>query len=150
MKLLPVLLLSVPLYSQSLRLTGGSVRRGESINLSLILESPPGKAPLALQWELAYPSPQIGAEEKDLVRGDAAGAAGKSLTCRGQAEDAGTYFYRCILAGGQNPIPNGPVAVVKCQARSRARTGVAAIRIRNAQAVSSDLKKVEIAPIRAD
>ena len=52
----------------------------------------------------------------DIIAGSAAESGQKALTCRavGDAKEAGkSAVYACILAGGQKPIPNGPIAIVR-------------------------------------
>jgi hypothetical protein len=134
------------LYAQSLHLSAASATPSGTAAVTLSLESPPGKEPLALQWEVVYPSPQLGAEGSDFTAGQAAKASGKSLTCAGKPADADTYVYRCILAGGQKAIGNGPVATLTFHIRSAARTGTAAVQIQNAAGVSASLKKIDIGP----
>jgi hypothetical protein len=91
------------------------VVRGASGSLLLTLESPQGKALSALQWEFTFPQ-NVVVDLADINAGSAAESAQKALTCMGaeQLKDTGKgSVYVCILAGGQKPIPNGPIAVVR-------------------------------------
>jgi hypothetical protein len=114
------------------------------------LDSPAGEEPQALQWEISYPSPKLGLEDGDLVAGDMAGQAGKSLVCSGRVESAAQYVYRCILAGGLKQIPNGAIAVINFRVRSRAEPGPATVRINHALAVGITGREVPIHSNEAD
>src|SRR5260370_15535866 len=107
---LSLALAPIGLWAQSLSIPPSLVARGSSGSLLLILDSPPGKAPVALQWEFTFP-PNVSVDLADIAAGSAAESGEKSLTCRavGDAKEAGkSAVYGCVLAGGQKPIPNGP------------------------------------------
>jgi len=127
-----------------------SAARGSVAVVRLELDSPGGQEPQALQWELSYPAPRLGIEDGDLIAGGVANAAGKSLMCAGRVESAARYVYRCILAGGLKPIPNGAVAVINFRVRAHAELGAATVRISNALAIPIDGKEVSIQPNQAD
>jgi hypothetical protein len=137
-------------HRRSLTLSPISATPGSVAAVQLALDSSAGQEPLALQWELSYPSPKLGLEDGDLVTGSAASSTGKSLSCAGRVESASEYVYRCILAGGLKPIPNGPVALINFRVRPNAKPGPATVRIRNAVAVSIDGKEAPIQPNEAD
>src|ERR1035437_799087 len=110
-----LVLASTGLWAQSLSIAPSTVTRGASGSLLLTLESPQGKAPAALQWEFTFP-PNVVVDLADIAAGSSAESAQKALTCRSveKTKDAGQgSVYGCILAGGQKPIPNGPVAAVR-------------------------------------
>src|ERR1700691_167344 len=70
---------------------------------SVALDSPPSKAPVALQWEISDP-PAIAIGTSDITIGKAAESAGKSLTCAPRTAKPPLQrrtAYACILAGGQ-------------------------------------------------
>ena len=99
--------------------------------MTVTLTFMPGKEPVALQWEVSYPSPQLGIEDGDMAIGAAAKKAGKALTCQGRPQDAGTYVYRCVLVGGPERLSNGSVAVVSFRVRATARPGPTTVRLSN-------------------
>ena len=78
------------------------VTRGGSGSLLLTLESPEGKAPLALQWEFTFP-PNVAVDLADIVAGSAAESAQKALTCRAVQDKRrrsrlGLWLYSCRWA----------------------------------------------------
>jgi hypothetical protein len=150
MKLLLFLLAGLSLHGQTLKMASVSAQKGQVGTLLLTLSSPEGKAPAALQWDIAYPSPKIGIGEKDVIAGGAAESSGKDLTCAGHPEGAGTYVYRCVLAGGVKPIRNGTLAIIKFQVRPTTLPGPVIVEIRNAQGASAEAAKVEIASTQAE
>src|SRR2546423_12874756 len=125
------------MWAQALTVSPAAGVRGSVASVVISSTFPAGSEPVALQWELSYPSPQLGLENGDLAAGSAAARAGKSLTCVGRAENAGTYVYRCILAGGGKEIPNGAAAVAAFRIRPQARPGPATVLISSALAVSA-------------
>ena len=137
-------------WGQTLSITRGTGAPGGVASLVLSLQFPSGRQPVALQWELSYPAAQLGTGDNDLQPAQAATASGKSLTCAGRPKDAGTYLYRCILAGGKAGIGMGAIATVKFQIRARARSGAAAVRVSNAVAVYPDGKQSKLEPVQAD
>lgn len=134
------------LWAQSLSIPPSTVTRGASGQLLLTLESPQGKAPLALQWEFTFP-PNMVVEVADIAAGSAAESAQKALTCRAveRTKDGGQgSVYGCILAGGQKPIPNGPVAAVRYRVPLEIRQITEKVRVGKAIGASADLKRVEL------
>ncbi|MBZ5618896.1 MAG: AMIN domain-containing protein [Acidobacteriia bacterium] len=141
---------SAPSPQGALRISPASAAPGSTAAVRVELDFPLGAEPVALQWEISYPSPQLGLEEGDLVIGSAASSVGKSLACAGRVESAGVYVYRCVLAGGQKRVSNGPVALVNFRVRPQAQPGPATVRLSNAVGVSIDLSTVKIPPVEAD
>jgi hypothetical protein len=138
------------LGAQSLSLPPSVIAHGEFASFLLTIQSPPGKAPVALQWQFAFPR-NVVIDLSDIAAGSAAESAEKSLTCRAvdKTKDAGgASVYNCILAGGQKTIPNGPVAAVRLRIPSEIRQIAEKIHVAKALAVSNDLKGVEIAEIQ--
>jgi hypothetical protein len=139
------------LHAQSLLLPPSMVTHGTSGSLLLSLQSPSGKAPVALQWEFTFPS-NVVVDLADIVAGSAAESAEKSLTCRAVEQKNGAgqgSLYGCILAGGQKPIPNGPVATVRYRVPSETRQIAEKIRVGKVIGVSADLKRIEIQDLQA-
>jgi len=140
----------IPIQAQALNISSASAGPGGVAQVVISLNAPPGKEPLALQWELSYASPQLGLESEDLVIGSAAKSAGKSLNCTGRPESAGTYVYRCILQGGAESILTGPVALVAFHVRATARLGPTSVRLDNALGVTRDGAGVSIPQNQAE
>jgi hypothetical protein len=134
----------------ALQISPASAFRGDRAIVVISLNAKSGNPSVGLQWELSYPSIALGTDERELVPGGAALSAGKTLSCTGIADDPAKYMYRCVLAGGSSPIPNGPVAQIIFRVRESARLGPATLEVRNAMAVAPDGKRVEITPTRAD
>jgi hypothetical protein len=105
-----------------------------------------GKAPVALQWEFTFP-PNVVVDLEDIAAGSAAESVEKALTCRavGKAKDAGqSSVYACILAGGQKPIPNGPIAAVRYRVPLEIRQIPEKVRVGKVVGATANLKKIEI------
>jgi len=145
-------LLSMPglVWGQALNLSPVSAAAGKVAPMTMTFKAPSGAEPTALQWEISYPSPQLGLEETDVAIGSAAKAAGKTLTCHGRPLDAGKYIYRCILAGGSQRVPSGPVAVFSFRVRASAQPGRATVQLSNTMGVSSDGKQTAVDSSQAD
>jgi hypothetical protein len=91
-------------------------------------------------------------ELSDIAGGSAAESAEKSLTCRAieKTKDAGQgSMYNCIVAGGQKPIPNGPVATIRYRIPLEVRQIAGKVRVRKAAGVTGDLKKIDIEELEA-
>jgi hypothetical protein len=130
--------------AQSLLIPPSMVTRGGSGSLLLTLKSPEGKAPLALQWEFSFP-PNVVVDLADIVAGSAAESTQKAVTCRVVKKDGtkGTT-YGCILAGGQKPLPNGPIAIVRYRVPAEVRQIAEKVRVAKALGVTADLKSVAL------
>jgi hypothetical protein len=150
MRLLCAFLICLPVCGQTLRISPLTVRRGATGTLVLSLESPAGKEPVALQFEFLYPAPQLSVDDSGLVVAGAAQTAGKSVTCAGRPEDAGTYVYRCILIGGDKRLPQGPLVRIEFRVRAEAKLGRATVKLRRAQGVGADLKGLDLPSQEAD
>jgi hypothetical protein len=146
-----LLLAFVSLRAQTLLLPPSVVTRGASGTLLLTLQSPSGRAPLALQWEFTFPQ-NVAVDLADIVAGSAAESAEKSLTCRvfEKTKDSSPgSVYGCILAGGVRPIPNGPVAIVRYRVPAEIRQIAGRVQVKKAVGVTADLKKIEIEGVQA-
>lgn len=148
---LALALASTGLWAQALSIPPSLVTRGSSGSLLLILDSPEGKAPVALQWQFTFP-PSVSVDAADIVAGSAAESAQKALTCRavGDAKEAAkSALYACILAGGQKPIPNGPIALVRYRVPKEIRQITEKVRVGKAIGATADLKANEIGTAEA-
>jgi hypothetical protein len=143
-------LASAGAWAQAFLIPPSMVTRGGSGSLLLTLESPEGKAPLAMQWEFTFP-PKVAVDVADIVAGSAAESAQKTLTCRSlRTKDGGQgSIYGCILAGGQKALPNGPIAVVRYRVPPEVRQITEKVRVGRALGVTADLKSVELPSTQA-
>ena len=90
----------------SLALSSGTAASNGAVALNLVLTSPAGSAPAAIQWTLTYPPANVVSIAQSA--GAALTAASKTLTCA-----AGSGTYTCVASGmNAGTISNGAVAVV--------------------------------------
>jgi len=132
--------------AQSLHVPLSTTDRKTPGVLSLILDAPPGKAPSAMQWEISVP-PAIVIGKGDISIGKAAEMARKTLTCAVSANKAAApqgVRYLCILAGGQDPIGSGTIAMVRYRAQADVQGAPIRVAIEKILGVSADLKRIEI------
>jgi hypothetical protein len=137
--------LTLPLGAQALRVYALPDASGRNGALTLEIASPPGKEPAALQWEFSVPDSLL-IDADSAAAGKAAHSAGKAIQCRVQFSLQGEKksFCRCLLIGGVNRIPNGPVATLKYSARPETKAGKYGIDVVRALAVSVDAKKAPL------
>jgi hypothetical protein len=134
-------------FAQSLQLSAPSAATGEWVAIEIVMRPPPGKDILALQWEMEIPAKQLDLETERAVRAViAVQDAGKSVTCAIPKESAQARILRCILAGGQKPIPDGKVSVISLKILENPQPGPIRVRLQNALAVSRDLERVPLEP----
>lgn len=115
-------------------------------SFQIMLVSPPGKEPVALQWKISIPE-GVTIQPADITPGGAPKDAGKSVTCAVTGPKKASGVVACILAGSQRPIPDGSLAVVPFAMRPALSS--ATIRIGEILGVSRDLKPVKIGPVEA-
>ena len=133
-------LISFGASAQSLHLSSASGAPGEDIFVRISLDSPPGRSPATLQWELVFPAQILELRKPAVEQSPAVRSAGKSLTCA----ERSTYAQVCILAGGQRPIANGVIAFVRLKIRADAKTGMINIRAVKVQGAAPDLKLLHV------
>jgi hypothetical protein len=131
---------SLALYGQSLRVSSVAGAPGETIAMEISLDAPAGKAPASLKWETVFPAQLLQVEGNGPSPSTAAKESGKSLTCAPPK----AYSYVCILAGGQKPVGNGPIATFRFRIQPGARFGAAAITVEHGQAVSGDAAQLTL------
>jgi hypothetical protein len=86
---------------------------GKSGTVVIRLDSPPGKEPLALQWDLEFAATALHLDFANLAPGEAAKSTGKSVACSLIAREKQDRFeYRCILAGGIRALASGPIVTI--------------------------------------
>jgi hypothetical protein len=130
--------------AQSLRILPSKAKAGGAGTLALRLELPRDAAPVALQWTFRFPAGVIVALP-DIAAANSATAAQKSLTCsnqKGSAPDAPQYA--CVLAGGEHPIPAGPVVTVHYRIAAGAPAGSRKVRVEKQVAVNADSHHQEL------
>jgi hypothetical protein len=117
---------------------------GGLTDAEIVLESSPGKEPLGLQWQVLLPSGELRLEDHRVLPGAAAKAAGKTLRCSERKNAGGSPVTMCLLTGGDKPIRNGTIALLKLRILPDAKAGMARIRMEGGLGVSRDLKAVSI------
>lgn len=139
-----------PLLAQNFQIVPSIAPRGGSGSLLITFGSPAGKEPIALQWKIALGSDVIAVRE-DLIAGDAALEAGKTLTCSPAAATGQVGpTYICILAGGRKAIANGTIFLVKYRVKADAKPGAESVRVSDGIAVPQEpppLQKTPLAPV---
>lgn len=147
LSLLGTLSLVVGAVGQSLQLVPVTGSAGESVTVPIALEHSPGREPTALQWEIEIAN-QLQPESQRIARATLAVIeAGKSLTCIVAGKSTEGRLVRCVLAGGQKPIPTGTIVLLPLRITDRAQAGTARILLDHALAVSEDLKQLPINPV---
>src|SRR5580698_1636319 len=113
------------MLGQDLRVSTVSGAPGERVAMEVSLNSPAGKAPVALQWETVFPAGLLDLEGNGQEAGTAAKDSGKSLKCAVQKSSS----VICVLAGGQKPIANGVIAILHFKIRANARAGTSIFKV---------------------
>jgi hypothetical protein len=141
-----ILISVVILFGQSLKAPPSQTDLKTPGVFSIAIDSPQGKGPAALQWEFSVP-PAIAIKTADITIGEAGEAAKKSLTCATKVTKPATQRrtrYICVLAGGQSPIGNGPIAKVQYRAQWDVKGAPIRVAIENVLGASADLKRISI------
>jgi hypothetical protein len=141
-----VLIFAVTLCGQSLLVPPSRTDLKTPGVFSVTIDSPPGKAPVALQWEFSIP-PVIVISVADITVGKAAESARKSLTCATRPNKPAIQRrmrVACILAGGKDPIPNGAIAVIQYHAQWDVKGAQIRVAVENILGASVDLKSIPI------
>jgi hypothetical protein len=150
-RLIAGLFTAVLLSGQSLRVAPSQTARSMPGILTVDIESPLGKAPAALQWDIAIP-PAILVRLADIRIGKAAEASHKTLSCAASVKKSagfGGVRYTCILAGGDSPLENGPVAQLQYRLQTDVYGAPIRVAIENVLATSADLKSLTIESVNA-
>jgi hypothetical protein len=139
------------LTAQTLHVPLSHATHGTPASFSIVFDSPHDKAPAAIQWEISFPQ-AIEVDTSDIISGSAAESAGKSITCSKTAartEAKGGVKFACILAGGQRPIGNGPIAVIHFVLQADVQGAPIRAPIENILGVTADLKRIAISNVDA-
>ncbi len=135
-------LVPVALYGQSLQVQPEPAADGHSGTVVLRLDSPSGKEPVALQWDLEFAATAVHLDFANLTAGEAAKTAGKSTACSLISREKRDRFrYRCILAGGVSVLASGPVVRIPYSAEQNGKPGHYPLKLKNGLSVSKSLKK---------
>jgi hypothetical protein len=129
--------------AQVLRIGPTQTDRTATGSFSVILESLQSKPPVGLQWELSVP-PALEIAERDIGIGSSSEKAKKALTCRINTVAEKSKRYACILAGGQDPIPDGPVLVVHYRPQADVQGAPIRVSMEKIVGVTADLKRISI------
>jgi hypothetical protein len=135
---------------QSVSISTLTAQDGSSGSILLKIESPAGKAPVALQWDFWFP-PSIAVEASDLVAGSAAESAEKTLACKlgTEPQPGGETVCRCILYGGRKSISNGVMAMVHYRVNPTAAKKSRRVSAQSILAVDADANPISIASAEA-
>jgi hypothetical protein len=120
-----------------LRVTSVAGAPGDQVQVEILLESPPGRELVTLEWEVIVPAQLLELVGDGPETGRAAADSGRLIRCSAQK----SYLYACMLAGGQKPIETGTIAVFRFKIRTDAQAAIAALRIEKVEAVTSDQRR---------
>jgi hypothetical protein len=146
-----ILLLPATARPQGLTVAVSPASPGDSTAIALLFESAKDRQIIALQWDLELPAAVLSVEENMITAGEAALQAGKSVQCAGRRnKNVEAYVYRCILSGGQQPLNDGWLAVMRATVAAAPKPGKHSIRLTrilavNASRTQSALKNTQAA-----
>jgi len=101
--------------SQSLMVrTSDSTAPGSKTHADVVLSSTGARSPLIVQWDMPIPNQHLQLDNGYPVVSESAKAAGKELHCRSTwKKPPKEALLRCMVMGGQNVIPDGPIATLR-------------------------------------
>jgi hypothetical protein len=140
MKLVYLVVGCLPVLGQTSQVSSVTKAPGDNVTLEISANSQPGRAPVALKWEVIFPAQLMSMEGDVPETGSAVRDRGKSLQCTARKQ----YSYSCVLSGGQNPIANGLIAIFHFKIRTTAGGGTTTLRIERAMATTADSKVVPL------
>jgi hypothetical protein len=112
--------------------------RGGAGSLLVTFVSAAGKEPISLQWKVTLGT-EVTAAVGDIVAGDAAKAAQKTLVCAPATKPKQeSLIFNCILAGAKKPIPSGTIFLVKYTVKPEAAPHTSVVRVSDGIAVSDN------------
>jgi hypothetical protein len=124
----------LPVLGQMSHVSSVTKAPGDRVTLDILVNSQPGGAPIALKWEVVFPAQLMALEGDAPELGKAAMDSGKSLQCTARKP----YRYFCLLAGGQSPIVNGPIAIFKFRIPTTAEARTTTVKIEKTEATMAD------------
>jgi hypothetical protein len=137
MRLAYLVISCMPMFGQTVPVSSVTKAPGEKVTLDIVAESQPARAPVALKWEVVFPSQLMELEGDGAEISSAAKDSGKSIQCTARAP----YRYLCILSGGAKPVADGTIAVFHFRIRSTAAAGTISLRIEKTESTTADSKK---------
>lgn len=111
----------------------------KAVGFQIMIVCPPATPLVAVQWRLSVAG-GVAPSERQIQVGAAASDAGKSLTCAGARNEEGKSI--CVVAGGERPIGNGPLAVARFVVPGRASS--LTVRVSEVLGATGDGKPVRI------
>jgi hypothetical protein len=142
-RFITILVVCSSLWAQTFQIVPSTAPRGGTGSLLVTFVSPAGNEPISLQWKVNLGT-EVTAVVGDLVAGDSAKAAQKTLVCapatKPKQED---LVFNCILAGAKKPIPNGTILLVKYAIKQQAAPHASVVRILDGIAVSDQGGRVQ-------
>jgi len=129
---------------QTLRLSLGAGPPDGPATIEISLRSPAGKEPSSLQWVATIPTAQLDFANPIASSGPAAEVAGKSVACAVKDKDGAARTSLCVLSGGEQPIHDGVIAVLRLKIDRHSRRGSYRIRIDHGISVSKDLTQTTL------
>jgi hypothetical protein len=145
--LIAIAISAITLFGQSLAIPPSGTDRKTPGMFLVTINSPSGKAPVALQWEFWVP-PVIAINAAEISIGTAAESSGKSLKCVTKAHVPGRrrgFRCACILAGGEAQIANGPIAVVQYRVQWDLKGSQVQVAVENVLGVSQNATPIPMA-----
>ena len=129
--------------AQNLAVCPLSLTQGTPGAVEVSLTNQDGRDLVALQWDIEIPS-RLLAPGAQVQPGPAATDAGKNVYCVGRWDKAMvTYSYRCIIAGGNQPLHDGVIATISVLSAPGIK-GSKPVRIQRARGVQTNLSAVSL------
>lgn len=131
---------------QTLRLDSVRPSATEVAVIEIFLESPPGKGPTALQWEMTVEGAKT-TFVQDAPAAPGSTPTGKSIRCglKGTTPQVQTSF--CMLVGGLDAIPNGKVARLQLIGPAPKGTKSVRVKLERVIGVYTDLRRISLKPV---
>ncbi len=111
----------------------------DMVTLEIAATSQPNRAPIALHFDVVFPTQLMEMEGEGEV-GSSARISGKSLQCH----QRNPHAYACVLSGGQNPMADGQIAIFHFRIRAAAGAGTTALRIERVVTTTADSKVLSL------
>jgi hypothetical protein len=127
----------LPVLGQTPHVSTVTKTPGDEVTLEISANSEPGRAPVALKWEVIFPAQVMEMEGSGPELGSAAKDSGKSLQCNARTP----YALDCAVSGVQKPIADGLIAIYHFKIRTTAAKGITALRIEKAESTTADSTK---------
>ena len=140
MRLAYLLVGCLPVLGQTSHVSSVTKAPGDKLTMEISANSQPGRAPVALKWEVVYPAQLMALEGDATETGSAAKDSGKSLQCTAR----NTYSLSCTLSGGQKTIANGLVATFHFKILTTADARKTTLRIQKAAATTVDSRVLSL------